>query len=183
MELQYRDAKEEDIDGVVALVNAAYVIERPWKRGDRTNAAQVKDYISSAATLLLAFRRRRPVVGKTELDNTQENQKEEGEGEEELVGCVYVRVEGTKAFFGMLAVWPNLQGQGLGSKILDHVEQWARTRGCTTMECRVVSNSPQLIPFYEKRGFCKVGTEPWEDACLLVPTVFYHYRKELATTL
>ncbi len=56
-----------------------------------------------------------------------------------------------------LCVRPDLQGRGLGRKLLSHLLDFARRAGADTMFLEVrVSNAP-AIGLYGTMGFCEVG--------------------------
>jgi N-acetylglutamate synthase-like GNAT family acetyltransferase len=44
----------------------------------------------------------------------------------ELLGCVYLELRGERAYFGLLAVDPSRQGNGLGRRLIQEVEDSAR---------------------------------------------------------
>ncbi len=74
----------------------------------------------------------------------------------------------------MLALAPELRGQGLGSRVLRLAEAEARRRGCT--RSMLDTASFQARPFYEKRGYRLVGEFP-----NLLPGVGSHWlAKDLA---
>ena len=47
----------------------------------------------------------------------------------------------------------SLRGRGLGSALLRHIEQKARTLGCTRLELQVNKNNVSAIGAYRKNGF------------------------------
>jgi predicted GNAT family N-acyltransferase len=55
-----------------------------------------------------------------------------------------------------VAVRQDLQGQGIGSKIMDCAEEWAATEGFTS--CLLHARG-YAIPFYEKIGYTAYGDE------------------------
>jgi predicted N-acetyltransferase YhbS len=76
-----------------------------------------------------------------------------------IVGCVQVsrRAEAV-AYLGLLTVTPALQAAGLGKTIIAAAEQQAASRfGARTLELSVVSLRPELIAYYERRGFAATG--------------------------
>lgn len=52
-----------------------------------------------------------------------------------------------------LYVRHDLRGQGLGSALLGHIEQEARSLGCTGLELQVNKNNTSAIGAYRKNGF------------------------------
>ena len=56
------------------------------------------------------------------------------------------------AHFGLLATDIALQGRGIASALVEHVERLARDAGCTLMRIEVVKEGGR-VPFYERRGY------------------------------
>jgi GNAT superfamily N-acetyltransferase len=54
----------------------------------------------------------------------------------------------------MLAVAPEMQGKGLGRRLLDHAEAKARDAGRGTLLLHTVAKYDHLIGYYERFGFC-----------------------------
>lgn len=52
-----------------------------------------------------------------------------------------------------LRVSPELRGKGIGSALTKAAEQWALSRGCTTIKVETQNINVQACRFYEKRGF------------------------------
>lgn len=71
-----------------------------------------------------------------------------------LMSCIYVAKEKDHAYIGFFSVHPDFQGKGLGKHMLDYAESFARNHlKMTTFEMFVVSQRPELIAFYERRGY------------------------------
>lgn len=70
-----------------------------------------------------------------------------------LVGCVYVELQGERAYFGLLAVDPARQHRGLGRRLIDEAENHARADGCHAMDLRIVNLREELPPFYRRLGY------------------------------
>jgi ribosomal protein S18 acetylase RimI-like enzyme len=81
----------------------------------------------------------------------------------DLVGCVAVtRRDPSLAYLGMLCVSPELQSAGLGRRLLDAAEQYARSIGIAVMEMTVIDSRGVLIAWYERRGYIRSGeTRPF----------------------
>lgn len=131
-----RRAAEADVGRIVALVNAAYRVEDFFKIGDRTDPADIRDHLRQGDFLLL-------------------------EAGEELLGCVFVAVNGNEGYFGMLSVAPARQGQGLGTRLLKEAEDACARAGCRTMEIEVVSLRTELEGYYARVGYVANGTRPF----------------------
>ncbi len=75
-----------------------------------------------------------------------------------LASCIYIAKENEHAYIGFFSVHPSLQQQGFGKYILEQAEAFA----CHTMQVRkfimfVVSQRPELIAFYQRRGYRLTG--------------------------
>jgi GNAT superfamily N-acetyltransferase len=69
-----------------------------------------------------------------------------------LLGCVYIELQGERAYFGLLAVDPARQNRGLGQRLIDEAENHARAAGCRVMDLRIVNLHHELPPFYQRLG-------------------------------
>ena len=78
-----------------------------------------------------------------------------------IVGCVQVSNRGQGlAYLGLLAIDPGLQAFGIGRQMITHAEHQAVALfQATEMEMTVVSRRPELIAFYERRGYRATGEE------------------------
>jgi GNAT superfamily N-acetyltransferase len=52
-----------------------------------------------------------------------------------------------------LRVSPEWRGRGIGSALVRASEQWARSRGCTTLKVETQNINAEACRFYENRGF------------------------------
>jgi ribosomal protein S18 acetylase RimI-like enzyme len=75
----------------------------------------------------------------------------------EILGCVELRVEPNGLYLGMLSVRPNLQGEGIGKKLLQAAEIHAREFGCDKIFMTVISVRQQLIDWYIRHGYQLTG--------------------------
>jgi N-acetylglutamate synthase-like GNAT family acetyltransferase len=132
-----RRANDDDVPALTRLINAAFVVEQVVFDGDRVDDLGVRVYMSSG-TFLVA--------------------EEAGA----LAGCVYIEARGDRSYLGLLSVRPELQGSGLGSRLVAAAESFARETGSRSIDLRVISaRREQLLPFYERRGYSLVRTEPF----------------------
>ena len=92
----------------------------------------------------------------------------------ELIGTMTWRPGGTPtrcpwygrrdvAIFGQFAVTPELQGQGIGSRLLDLVEERAREQGFAEIACDTSEKADALLSYYGRRGYRVVGSVQWEE--------------------
>jgi N-acetylglutamate synthase-like GNAT family acetyltransferase len=134
--MEVRWATEADVQQIVALVNLAFRVESFMVYGDRTTAHQISEMFQTG-TFLLA------------------------EISSQLVGCLYLELRGERAYFGLLAVDPVRQHRGLGRRLIDEAENYARASGCRAMDLRIVNLRAELPPFYRRLGYVETGTEPF----------------------
>jgi ribosomal protein S18 acetylase RimI-like enzyme len=81
-----------------------------------------------------------------------------------LVACLQLVDEGGgTAYLGMLSVEPERQAGGLGRFMIAAAESEAVTRfGARTLRMTVIRQRPELIAWYERRGYALTGeTEPF----------------------
>ncbi|MEU0781937.1 GNAT family N-acetyltransferase [Streptomyces sp. NPDC006173] len=157
--LTFRDAKDDDVDVLVALIESAYrgdasragwTTEADILEGQRIDPEGVLAVIESSDSRLLTVER----------DGT-------------VVACCQLEHRGDHAYFGMFAVSPALQGGGLGKVIIAEAERTAReTWGVTEMHMTVISVREDLIAWYERRGYRRTGRTtpfPYGDERFGVP--------------
>ncbi|MFH8804024.1 GNAT family N-acetyltransferase [Streptomyces sp. NPDC017936] len=143
-DLTFRDATEEDVDALVALVESAYrgessragwTTEADILEGQRTDPEGVLDVIKSPHGRLLTAER-----------------------DGRIIACCQLEHRGDHAYFGMFAVTPTAQGGGLGKAVLAQAEREAREDwGVGEMHMTVISVRDDLIAWYERRGYRRTG--------------------------
>jgi len=129
-------ATSTDVDDIYRIINAAFQVESFFKYEDRLTRDQAQAYFE-AGIFLLALE------------------------ESKTVGCVYVELQGDRAYLGLLAIDPEYQRAGLGSKLLTNAEEHALASGIRYVDIRVVSVRPELVAIYTRAGFEITGTEPF----------------------
>jgi len=70
-----------------------------------------------------------------------------------LLGCVELRKEEKKMYLGMLSVSPKLQGKGIGKKLLQAAEVFARENGCGVITMNVIDGRQELMDWYIRHGY------------------------------
>lgn len=90
----------------------------------------------------------------------------------DLEGCVYLHKKERGLYLGMLTVKPELQGAGIGKKLLVAAEIHAREQGCRAVFMTVISVRTELVAWYERHGYRLTGeVQPFEvDRKFGVPT-------------
>ncbi|WP_407840404.1 GNAT family N-acetyltransferase [Streptomyces sp. DSM 116496] len=143
--LTYRSAVEGDVPAIVALVESAYrgdssrggwTTEADFLDGQRTDAEDVAARIAAqpAGLLLVAER------------------------DGEIVSCCHLEHRGDHVYFGLFAVRPGRQGDGLGKAVMLEAERRAREQwAAKEMRMTVITVREELIAFYVRRGYERTG--------------------------
>jgi ribosomal protein S18 acetylase RimI-like enzyme len=131
----------DQLNQILDLVNLAYRGEKGWTReteiieGKRATEEQIKSAIEDPSSHFLVY-------------------SENGN----VLACVCVRQENDKAYIGLFAVHPKLQGKGIGKQALLAAEEYAAANlGAKKYVMVVVSQRPELISYYERRGYVRTG--------------------------
>lgn len=139
-----RHATVEDIPALVALVTAAYRGEGS-RRGWTTEAD------------LLDGNRIDPDVLRHDIGRPRSRILLLERGTE-LLACAHVADEDGHGYFGMFSVRPDLQGAGIGKRLLAECERIVREEWrLSTMRMTVIDIRDALIAFYERRGYRRTG--------------------------
>jgi GNAT superfamily N-acetyltransferase len=160
--MDLRFATEADTEALVGLINKAFVVEKFFKIGERTDTADIAAHLQSGRFLLL-------------------------EDEAGLAGAVYIELRPAGAdgerrgYFGMLSVDPGRQRAGIGRRLIAASEEFCREQGCRFMDITIVDLRAELPPLYEKFGYRITGTEPFPADQMPVsqPCCFVNMSKEL----
>lgn len=135
---EIRDAEVADLESLRALINTAYEVEAVFVSGPRIDIEELAERLSRGRFLITEQRR-------------------------SIIGCVYLEVRGKTAYFGLLSVDPEHQGEGLGRRLVEAAEHRARALGCREMSLRVVNLRTELPPWYQRLGYRETGTTPFPD--------------------
>lgn len=149
-EFLFKKAGEHEAEKIAALVNSAY-------RGDSSR----KGWTTEA-----------DLVGGLRIDRegVLKHMSEPGawfevayDNKNEMVASVFLKEEPEGVLYlGMFAVNPDLQGQSIGKKFLEHVEQLVLKKKLKAIRITVIHLREELIAYYERRGFVKTGkSEPF----------------------
>lgn len=65
--------------------------------------------------------------------------------------------------FGQFAVAPRMQSRGIGKRLLEHVENHARSEGATELALDTAQGARHLIQWYQRLGYRNVGSVSWPE--------------------
>lgn len=143
MQPTLRVASEADTGEIATLVNRAYrpaPHERGWTHeadlvsGERTTTEQVLSLFGPQSTILVLC---------------------QGSA---IVACVHLQGGQSCVYIGMLATDPACQAHGLGKQMLFQAEEYAAEHfGASVFKMSVLSSRPELMAFYERRGYVRTG--------------------------
>jgi ribosomal protein S18 acetylase RimI-like enzyme len=143
--LDFRLASLSDSDAVVSLVTSAY-------RGDASRAGWTTE-----ADLLDGPRIDAELLAE-DLANPDGRVILGFDGDHLVSCCNLVRLDESRGYFGMFAVSPGRQGAGIGKEVLAEADRIARDEWqLETLEMTVLEQRPELIAFYQRRGFLDTG--------------------------
>ena len=154
-----RLATTDDADRLVPFINRAFAPDNYFKRTERTNSPQVAEYLRKGFFLLL----------------------EDSVG---LLGLIYTELrENNRGYIGMIAIDPDRQGGGIGTRLLQIGEEFCRKQGRSIIEISVVNLRPDLVAWYQRKGYRVVGEAPYvRPEILILPCHFILMEKTLAPT-
>ncbi len=151
-----RAAGAADVGDLARLINRAYEIEAAFFDGERTSERELNELDARGDFVV--------------LDRV-------GPG---LAAAVYIRVDGRRGYLGLLSVAPDLQGLGLGRRLVALAEALCAARGCTAMDLQIINLREELGPWYRSLGYHDVGTAPYEHRDTKQPCHFVKMSKALA---
>ncbi|MCY1672451.1 GNAT family N-acetyltransferase [Novosphingobium sp. SL115] len=148
--IHFRRAGPEDVPALRSLVESCYRGDSA-RQGWTHEADLLNDERTSNAEVAHAVAATDMCVLLAEIDG-------------KLAGTVSVTCVGKAcAYLGMLCVAPALQAAGLGRALIAQAESVALQQfDAATMEMTVIDARPELIAWYERRGYARTGeTRPF----------------------
>lgn len=148
--IRFTTAKPQDVPRLHALVEKCYRGDSA-KKGWTHEADLLDDTRTSEAELATIIANAKARVLLASVDGN-------------LAGTVTITdLGGGRAYLGMLCVDPELQAEGLGRALLADAEDTAvEVFGANVMEMTVIDARPELIAYYERRGYARTGeTRPF----------------------
>ena len=171
--LAFRFAHADDVPAVVDLVESAYrgessragwTTEADLLDGRRTDAEAISTLLAAPGSVMLLAEADGQLVGCCHLEQLRPPPP---------APALSTSPFTAEAYFGMFAVRPGRQGQGWGRQILAEAERLARDEwSASTMVLSVLAQRPDLIAWYERRGYRRTGETrpfPYENARFGVP--------------
>jgi len=146
-----RRASLGDAAALADLINHAYAIEEFFVDGDRTNAGELARMMETGTFIVL-------------------------DQPSALAAAVYVEARG---YFGMLAVRPELQGAGLGRRLVGIAEGLCEATGAREMQLRIINLREELGRWYRSLGYREIGTSPYAHRATKRPCHFVEMAKPL----
>lgn len=140
----FRPARLSDVPALVDLVESAY-------RGERSRVGWTTE-----ADLLDGQRTDAEMIGASIDDPCSVVITAEAGGVP--VACCHLERREGYAYFGMFAVAPARQGDGLGRAVLAEAERFARDEwGAGELRMTVITQREELIAWYVRRGYTRTG--------------------------
>lgn len=150
-----RQAETSDVSAIEQLLNLCYRQDKGWTNeadlvgGIRTTQDELSKIITDPKHYFFVY------------PNTTTGERD-AEEIGELLGCIAVDMKHSRAYIGMFAVHPDLQGQGVGNMILQAAETFAirhlsgqnKPRRLTMS---ILNYRPELLAYYERRGYKLTG--------------------------
>jgi N-acetylglutamate synthase-like GNAT family acetyltransferase len=135
-----RRATSSDLPAIAALVNRAYKVESFFVDGDRTTAAELAQLMHGGTFLVL----------------------EHNAGG--LAAAIYVEAHQDAAYIGLLSVSPDMQGRGLGKRLVRIAEALGEAMGCQSAGLKIVNLREDLGRWYRSLGYAEVGASPYDPS-------------------
>lgn len=140
----YENAEIEDISAITSLLNRSY-------RGESSRAGWTTE-----ADLLSG--KRIDETGLLQLLNDPDSLILIARSDETITATLHAHREDDTVHFGLFAVEPTQQGNGIGKALLSYAETEAHKRwGIDTAVMEVITHRTELIEYYERRGYRKTG--------------------------
>lgn len=152
--ISVRRATPQDAVAVSELVNDCYRIEQFFVDGDRTNAGEIVQMMSAGVFLVL----------------------EEANG---LAAAVYLERRGSAIYFGMLSVREDMQGFGLGTRLVRIAEAMGEALGAREITLKIVNLREELARWYRSLGYRDGATTPYTHRSVKQPCHFVEMWKPL----
>ncbi|GAA0808086.1 GNAT family N-acetyltransferase [Psychrobacter piscatorii] len=151
-----RQAVADDIGSLEQLLNCCYRETAGWTNeadlvgGIRITPEELASTINNPTHYLFVYPKM--TTGERDAEETGE-----------ILGCIAVDIKtdadsNKKAYIGMFAVHPELQGQGVDNVILQAAETFANRHlqsqnQPSRLTMSILSHRPELLAYYQRRGY------------------------------
>ncbi len=152
--ISVRRATPQDAVALSQLVNDCYRVEQFFVDGDRTNPDEIAGMMSSGVFLVL----------------------EHAKG---LAAAVYLERRDAALYFGMLSVRADLQGLGLGTRLVRIAEAMGEAMGASEVTLKIVNLREELGRWYRSLGYRDGATAPYTHRAVKQPCHFVEMWKPL----
>lgn len=154
--ISVRRATSQDAVALSELVNDCYRVERFFVDGDRTNPDEIAQMMTTGNGVFLVL--------------------EEANG---LAAAVYLERRGPALYFGMLSVRADLQGLGLGTRLVRIAEAMGEAMGASEVTLKIVNLREELGRWYRSLGYRDGATTPYTHRNVKQPCHFVEMWKPL----
>lgn len=152
--MQYRLGRKEDLDEIVCLVRKAiqHMESQGIHQWDELYPTR-EDFLHDIEknTLYVVLENDR-IIAVYVINQ---------ECDEEYHQCRWDNPDDSAIIIHRLCVSPDYQNKGIGSRILLHIEEQARSMGYLSVRLDVFSENPYAQRLYEKNGYEKRGIADW----------------------
>lgn len=149
-------ANLQDVSFLNQLINSAYRGESS-KKGWTTEANILEGLRTTEEELSETVRNPKNTI----LKYTENDQ---------IIGCVLLVKKEQQLYLGMLTVSPELQNSGVGKKLLQQAEVYAKNVGLPKIVMTVISVRDELIAWYKRNGYEDTGErEPFPASDVHIP--------------
>jgi N-acetylglutamate synthase-like GNAT family acetyltransferase len=152
--ISVRRATPQDAAALSKLVNDCYRVERFFVDGDRTNADEIAEMTRSGVFLVL-------------------------EDRSGLAAAVYLERRDSALYFGMLSVRADMQGLGLGTRLVRIAEAMGEAMGASEVTLKIVNLREELGRWYRSLGYRDGETSPYTHRTVKQPCHFVEMWKPL----
>eukprot|EP01137_Pigoraptor_chileana_P000409 Opistho-2@36568 len=154
----YRDATPEDARELSRMVNSAFEVESRFLKVDgrgRIAENELRELIAAGECALICMCQAATgrVLGSILYKDIWARPSTSAAAATDGTG------NASAGYLGMLAVWPHLQGRGLGAALMRQAEQRAVSRGHRVMQLNVISARLELFSVLRKAGICVLRGE------------------------
>jgi len=156
-----RRAQLADAAALAEHVNRAYAVEGFFVDGQKTSAEEIARMLRTGTFLVLEHGGDRPA----------------------LAAAVYVEARPEGGSFGMLSVAPELQGMGLGTRLVRIAEAMCEAMGASTVRLRIVNLRDELGRWYRSLGYEEIGTAPYDHRPVKQPCHFVEMQRSISRQL